>query len=137
MKRCPHCGYQEPRKLRPRKVKRTYMRNGHEYLVGVLAHTRRRLEIFRAAGGEAIWPDENDPSTVEEVRAAKCQGCVEGHLVGWNDGQWHHNVRSKGGKRCDCAACGLFVCQRWHAAFHNRVVKFSSAMPRAMKEGEK
>jgi hypothetical protein len=57
-----------------------------------------------------------------ELEPATCQGCTEPHLVGWNEGEWHHNVKSKGGRRCDCAQCGLFVCPAWHKAFHNRVI---------------
>lgn len=121
--RCPNCGFQlsVKKKTKWRRPKAAW-RKGHEYLEGLLAKTQRRLEIFRNAGGEASWFDETDPSTVEEIRPANCQGCVEPHLVGWLDGEWHHNVKSHGGKRCDCAKCGLFVCMSWHQAFHNRVI---------------
>jgi hypothetical protein len=122
MRRCPSCGYRlSARKTRAR-TKATYRREGHEYLVGVLAHTMRRLQIFRNAGGEADWFDEDDPSTVQEIRPATCQGCVEPHLIGWDEGQWHHNVKTKGGKRCDCAACGMFVCPMVHEFYRNKVI---------------
>lgn len=109
-----------PRKQKPA----SFTRNGHEYLFGVLAHTRRRLEIFRNAGGEATWFDESHPAMVEEIQPATCQGCSEGHLVGWLEGHWHHAMKSTGGRRCDCAEHALWVCPAWHRAFHNRVVKF-------------
>ena len=103
-------------------TKKTYRRGNHEYLVGVLAHTKRRLTVFRNAGGEATWFDPDDPASVEEIKPAICQGCSETHEVGWLDGEWHHNVRSHGGKRCDCAGCALYVCGPWHRQFHNRVI---------------
>lgn len=122
--KCPHCGERISRfsSIRPKRAKQTYTRGDHEYLSGVLAHTRRRLEIFRNAGGEADWFDEDDAATVQELRPATCQLCAEAHLVGWEEGEWHHNVKSKGGKRCDCASCGLFVCHSSHVRYHNRVI---------------
>jgi len=109
----------------------TRLKDGHEYLVGVLAHTRRRLEIFRNAGGEATWFDESDPATVEEIKPATCQGCVEPHLIGWDndEGHWHHNVKSRGGKRCDCAACGLYICPMIHEFYRNRVIELTEREP--------
>lgn len=100
----------------------THWKDGHEYLVGVLAHTRRRLEIFRNAGGEATWFDESDPSTIEEIKPATCQGCVEPHLIGWDseEGHWHHNCVLR--KKCDSAACALYVCHAFHRAFHGRII---------------
>jgi hypothetical protein len=103
----------------------THWKDGHEYLVGVLAHTRRRLEIFRNAGGEATWFDESDPSTVEEIKPAMCQGCAETHLVGWLEGEWSH-PKSKGERRCDCAEHSLWVCRTWHVVSgHGRVLHWS------------
>jgi hypothetical protein len=122
MSRCPHCGSRLSLKKRPQKRKQNYFRGEHEYLEGVLAHTQRRLEIFRNAGGEAEWFDKTDPTTVEEIRPATCQGCVEPHLIGWFQGEWHHNVKTKGGKRCDCAKCGLFVCAMIHEFNRNKVI---------------
>jgi len=122
MRRCPQCGYRLSARKTQQQTKRTFERNGHEYLVGVLAHTRRRLEIFRNAGGEATWFDESDPASVEEIKPATCQGCTEPHLIGWSEGHWHHNVKSKGGKRCDCAACGMFVCAMIHEFYRNKVI---------------
>jgi hypothetical protein len=119
---CPRCGFELSARKTRVQTKRTYRKGDHEYLVGILAHTRRRLEIFRNAGGEATWFDEKDPSSVEEIKPATCQGCVEPHLVGWIEGSWHHNVKSHGGKRCDCAACALWVCEAWHSRYHNRVI---------------
>ena len=127
MKRCPQCGYKEPKPMsrwRKRPIVRpthVRMRNGHEYLNGLLAHVQRRLEIFRNAGGEAVLFTDS-PCYVEEIKPATCQGCAEAHLVGWNEGEWHHNVKSKGGKRCDCAACGKYVCQRIHEVYRNRII---------------
>ena len=99
----------------------THWKNGHEYLVGVLAHVQRRIDIFTNAGGEVAWWEKSDPSTIEELRPANCQGCVETHLVGWNEGEWSHPP-SKGGRRCDCAAHSLWVCRAWHLAFHGRQI---------------
>ena len=123
---CPHCHKRIILRngIRPKRAKSSYTRGEHEYLVGVLAHTKRRLEIFCNAGGEATWFDETDPASVEEIQPATCQGCVEPHLVGWEEGEYHHNVKSLGGKRCDCARCGLYVCKSWHERYHNRVVSF-------------
>lgn len=95
MRRCPQCGFRLSARHTRVKTKQTYRRGEHEYLVGVLAHTKRRLEVFRNAGGEADWFDEDDPSTVQEIQPAICQGCVEPHLIGWEDGEWHHNVKHK------------------------------------------
>jgi hypothetical protein len=100
----------------------TYSKDGHEYLAGVLAHTQRRIDVFTNAGGEVVWWDKTDPRTVEELRPATCQGCVEPHLVGWDsdEGNWHHNCPLR--KKCDSAACALYVCIPWHTAFHGRVI---------------
>ncbi len=119
---CPHCGKRIVLRngIRPRRAKQTFHRKGHEYLVGVLAYTRRRLEIFRNAGGEATWFNERDPSTVEEIRPATCQGCVEPHLVGWNEGHWHHACTLR--KKCDAVACSLFVCPIAHRLIHGRFI---------------
>lgn len=106
----------------PSRAPRTFTKNGHEYLVGVLAHTQRRIEIFTNAGGEVAWLDKSDPATVEEIKPATCQYCVEPHLIYWSTFHWHHNVKTKGGKRCDCAACGLAVCEPAHIVIHNRVI---------------
>jgi hypothetical protein len=122
MIRCPRCGFRLGDRIKRKRPKQSYRRGEHEYLVGILAHTRRRLEIFHNAGGEATWFDEKDLNSVEEIKPAICQGCVEPHFVGWLEGHWHHNVKSHGGKRCDCAACALYVCEIWHAHFHNRVI---------------
>jgi hypothetical protein len=101
-----------------------YFEGEHEYLADPVAKTKRRMEIFRNAGGEVTWFDESDPFTVEEIRPANCQGCAETHLVGWNEGEWSH-PKSHGERRCDCAACALFVCRPWHKAHHNREVKWT------------
>lgn len=102
----------------------SYFRKDHEYLETGIEKTQRRIEIFRNAGGEVTWFDESDPSTIEEIQPAMCQGCAETHPVGWSetDGNWHHNVKSKGGRRCDCAKCALYVCIPWHTRYHNRVI---------------
>jgi hypothetical protein len=127
VRKCPNCGYVLSARRTRLKTKQSYRKGDHEYLVGILAHTRRRLEIFRAAGGEASWFDETDPASVEEIKPATCQGCVEPHLIGWNEGEWHHNVKSHGGKRCDCLACGLFLCRMIHEMFRNRVIAVRQA----------
>lgn len=125
MKRCPKCGFKlaPAKKKFQRRPRSSYFRKDHEYLVGVLAHVKRRIEIYKNAGGDAHLFDEDRPDLVEDLAPATCQGCVEPHLIGWNEGEYHHNVKSKGGKRCDCARCGLFVCKSWHRAFHNRVIE--------------
>jgi hypothetical protein len=123
VRQCPNCGFRLSARRTHVQTKRSYRKGDHQYLVGILAHTRRRLEIFRNAGGEATWFDESDPGSVEEIRPATCQGCVEPHLVGWTEGEWHHNVKSHGGKRCDCAACGLFLCRMIHEFYRNRVIE--------------
>ena len=114
MRKCPNCGFRLSVRKTQQKTKRTFWRGEHEYLVGILAHTRRRLEIFRNAGGEATWFDESDPTSVEEIQPATCQGCVEPHLVGWlNDqGHWHHACPLR--KKCDSLKCALYVCPTWH-----------------------
>jgi hypothetical protein len=99
-----------------------YSVGDHEYLTDPVAFTKRRMEIFRNAGGKVTWFNESDPWTVEEIEPATCQGCVEPHLTGWMDGEWHHNCELS--KHCDSAACALYVCRVWHRAHHNRVVKF-------------
>lgn len=102
----------------------TRWKDGHEYLVGVQAHFWRRLEIYRRAGGDVALIDgiSGDFESIEDLRPGMCEGCAETHEVGWYEGEWHHNVKSKGGRRCDCAAHGLWVCKAWHKAFHNRVI---------------
>jgi len=101
-----------------------YFEGEHEYLTDPVAKTKRRMEIFRNAGGEVVWFDESDPFTVEEIRPANCQGCAETHLVGWasSEGNWHHGCDLE--KKCDSAACALYVCIPWHKAHHNREVQF-------------
>jgi len=100
----------------------SYRRGEHEYLHGERAHLLRRMEIFRNAGGEVMLFEDSSSYSVGEICPATCQLCVETHFVGWEEGEWHHNVKSKGGKRCDCAACGLFVCSASHKRYHNRVI---------------
>lgn len=119
MRRCPNCNHPLSARRTRQQTKRTFFKGEHEYLVGQDAHLRRRLEIFRNAGGEATI---FDGETVEEIQPATCQGCIEPHLVGWLEGQWHHNVKSHGGKRCDCAACGLFLCPMIHEFYRNKVI---------------
>jgi hypothetical protein len=106
----------------PKKSGRAYSEGEHEYLADAVAKTKRRMEIFRNAGGEARWFDETDPWSVEEIRSANCQGCVETHLVGWNEGEWNHVCPLE--KKCDAAACALFQCRKSHKEYHNREVKF-------------
>ncbi len=95
-----------------------YFEGEHEYITDPVAKTKRRMEIFRNAGGEVIWFDESDPYTVEEIRPANCQGCAETHLVGWNEAHWHHACPLE--KHCDSAKCGMIVCHTAHKAIHGR-----------------
>lgn len=99
-------------------------RNGHtyEYLVGFLDHVKRRIEIYKRAGGDAVLFDEAQPEMVEDLKSATCQGCPEPHLVGFNEGEWFHNSKTKGGRRCDCVECSLFTCKPFHIRYHNRVI---------------
>lgn len=119
-----HEGSTRMQRPREKKQRGSYFRKDHEYLETAIEKTRRRVEIFRNAGGEVTWFDESDPDTIEEIQPAMCQGCAEPHLIGWSnlEGNWHHNVKSKGGRRCDCAACALYVCIPWHRIYHNRVI---------------
>jgi hypothetical protein len=87
-------------------------RGEHEYLANSVAKVKRRMEIYRAAGGEVTWFDESDPSTIEDHKPAMCQGCVETHPIGWNEGEWHHACTLR--KKCDSVKCGLFVCAIAH-----------------------
>jgi hypothetical protein len=98
-----------------------YWDGEHEYITDPVAKTKRRMEIFRNAGGEVIWFDESDPYTVEEIKPASCQGCAETHLVGWNEGEWDHVCELE--KHCDSAACGIFRCRKSHIARHGRVIR--------------
>lgn len=107
----------------PSNKKRTFTKDGHEYLYGILAHTQRRIEIFTAAGGEVIWWDKTDPSAIEETRAANCQLCAETHLVGWLEGEWHHACKLR--KKCDSVKCGLFGCAIGHRAITGRDIQWS------------
>ena len=122
MRKCPKCGYVLSARRTRLKTKHSYRKGDHEYLVGILAHTRRRLEIFRAAGGEATWFDEADPSSVEEIKPATCQGCVEPHLVGWREGEWHHGCELR--KKCDSAKCALYICVIAHYVLHGRTIQW-------------
>lgn len=112
-------------------VLHTYTRNRHEYLATLFEKTMRRMAIFRAAGGEVTWFNPPDPDTIEEMKPATCQGCVEPHLIGWEEGEWHHNCELK--KKCDSVACALFVCHAFHVAFHNRIIKFIHREPLEVK----
>src|SRR5260370_41903646 len=73
-----------------RKSGNSYSEGEHEYLADLAAKIKRRMEIFRNAGGEVIWFDESDPFSVEEIRPANCQGCAETHLIGWDRGGCDH-----------------------------------------------
>ncbi len=108
-----------------------YWEGDHEYIVDPVAKTKRRMEIFRNAGGEVIWFDESDPFSVEEIKSANCEGCAETHLVSWNSGEWNHVCPLE--KKCDAAACGLFQCHKSHVEYHNRQIK-SDKVERREKE---
>ncbi len=103
----------------------SYFDGDHEYITDPVAKTKRRMEIFRNAGGKVIWFDESDPYTAEEIRPANCEGCAETHLVGWNEGEWDHICELE--KHCDSAKCGIFRCRRSHALRHNRLIKSDRA----------
>jgi hypothetical protein len=100
----------------------------HEYIVDPIAKTKRRMEIFRNAGGEVIWFDEADPYTIEELRPANCQGCAETHLVGWFEGEWDHICELE--KHCDSAKCGIFRCKMSHFVRHNRILVARPGSPK-------
>lgn len=104
----------------PAKKSGSYFRKDHEYLDGASAHFHRRVEIYRNAGGEISVVDG---FVIEDLKTGMCQGCAETHEVGWAEGEWHHNVKTLGGKRCDCATCALWVCPEWHKRYHNRVIR--------------
>lgn len=110
----------------PSSKKRTFTKDGHEYLYGVAAHFWRRLEIYRRAGGDVALIDgtSGDFESIEDLRTGMCEGCAETHPVGWNEGEWHHDVKTKGGRRCDCLSCGLWVCKPFHRLYHNRLIKW-------------
>jgi hypothetical protein len=101
----------------------SFVRDGHEYLPPEKKF-ERRVEIFRNAGGEVAIFD----GIVEEIQPASCQGCSETHLIGFFEGEWSH-PKSHGERRCDCAACALFVCRPWHKRHHNRETKFLQREP--------
>lgn len=88
----------------------------HEWVYGFLAHAKRRVEIYRQAGGDVLWPDESDPGTIEDIQPAMCQGCEIQHPVGWNSGDWSHDEK----RHCDCLRCCSFVCRKAHRAHHGR-----------------
>jgi len=102
-----------------------YSVGDHEYLTDPVAKTKRRMEIFRNAGGEVVWFDESDPYTVEEIKVAMCQGCAETHPVGWNEGDWDHVCPLE--KHCDSAACGQFKCRKSHSGRHARFIRSDRA----------
>jgi hypothetical protein len=104
--------------------KQTFWRKGHEYLYGVIAHRERRAEIYRAAGGQVFLDGTGNAIATSP---AWCQGCETRHPVWWDEGQWHHNVKACGGRRCDDVACGLWVCAYWHTRYHNRIIKSDRA----------
>ena len=107
----------------PKKSGSAYTEGEHEYLADGdwVGKRKRRMEIFRNAGGDVVWFDESDPDSIEELRPANCQGCAETHLVGWNEGEWDHVCPLE--KHCDAAACGLFRCRKSHIARHGRVIQ--------------
>lgn len=102
---------------------RTFTRDGHEYVRGILAKTQRRIEVFEAAGGEVIWWDKADPSAIDELRPANCQLCAETHLVGWLEGEWDHQCKLR--KKCDAVKCSAYGCMRGHVLRHGRFPKWS------------
>lgn len=104
-----------------------YTEGEHEYLADgySVERTRRRMEIFRNAGGEVTWFDESDPWSVEEIRPASCQLCAETHLVGWNEGEWHHACELR--KHCDSAKCSLFGCRSGHRVVTAREIRSDRA----------
>lgn len=107
----------------PSGKKRTFTKDGHEHVFGMLAKTQRRIEVFEAAGGEVIWWDRTDPSTVQEFRPANCQLCAETHLVGWEEGEWDHQCPLR--KKCDAVKCSAFGCSRGHVLRHGRFPKWT------------
>lgn len=123
MVECPNCKHRFSawkRGFKKKKSRTVLRRDGHEYvfLEDWRAKVEMRLKIYANAGGEAILFDD----TVEDIQPAMCQGCVEPHLVSWSEGEWFHNSKSKGGRRCDGACCALFTCKPFHDRWHNRVI---------------
>lgn len=102
---------------------RSYTKDGHEWVFGVLAKTQRRIDVFTAAGGEVIWWDKTDPETVEELAPANCQLCAETHYVGWLEGEWDHQCKLR--KKCDAVKCSAFGCNKGHVARHGRFPKWT------------
>jgi hypothetical protein len=128
---CPECGHRFSawkRGFKKKKSRTVLRRDGHEYifLEGAQDKLQMRLKIYANAGGEAILFDD----IVEDIRPAICQGCVEPHEISWAGqgapkGEWFHNSKSKGGRRCDGACCALFTCKPFHDRWHNRVIAVS------------
>lgn len=118
--------------LRERKAKalghssnkgRTFTKDGHEWLYGERAHLLRRIEIFRNAGGDVALIEDSTSYSVEELQPATCQGCVEPHLVGWSDGEWHHACTLR--KKCDAVKCALFLCPIAHRVITGRDIQWT------------
>lgn len=101
-----------------RHAKAHYNKDGHEFLYGVDAHAKRRIEIFEQAGGK-VFIERDGEGKVERVsteRPAVCQACETGHPVSFEDGHWIHTQK----RHCDCLNCGIYGCKPGHSAnFHH------------------
>jgi len=73
----------------------------HVYLYGELDHAEMRMKIYERAKG-------------------MCEVCPVPHFVDWNDGEWSHEQKTYGGKRCDGLCCGKWACKPGHRKYrHN------------------
>ena len=102
--------------IKARRRRKTYVdKNGHEFLYGTLAHSLRRLELYKRAGGQAFLVT---PGIAIVDRWAKCEGC--GTPIGWENfgplaGEWSH----EGVRHCDCLKCGRYLCHACHNKRHH------------------
>lgn len=108
-----------PRKpIRSRRHRKTHLnRDGHEFLSGVQAHAKRRIEVFEKQGGRVhVELDaEGDIETVYTEHPAICGVCETGHEVSFEQGHWIH-LESR---HCDCVSCCTFGCKPGHIRLHH------------------
>lgn len=74
---------------------------GHVHLYGLQDHLNMRQRIYERAKG-------------------MCEVCPTPHPVDWDAGEWSHEQKSFGGKRCDGMCCGKWSCKPGHRKYrHN------------------